>query len=227
LANPQNINLRFRSASRGTQISLIQDRNQNGIVDSDEVLQQSVMRPKRDGSLDAANVSAGTYFVQVTKTGKGSSTYQFSLTTAPIDSAASNSNASIIDQIVDLTNAYRQQNGLAPLSINPLLATAAQTHTQNMALQDFVSHTEPDGSTVDQRVSATGYQWALVAENVAAGYPTANAVVQGWINSPGHRANLLNPNVTEIGVGYYFLANDTGSQNLNYYWTQVFGEPQS
>lgn len=62
-----------------------------------------------------------------------------------------------------------------------------------------------------------------MGENIAAGYSTPEAVVEGWKNSSGHRANLLNPNFTELGVGYYYLANDTGSVNYNRYWTQVFG----
>jgi hypothetical protein len=63
-----------------------------------------------------------------------------------------------------------------------------------------------------------------VGENIAAGQTTPEQVVQGWINSPGHRANMLSNNYTEIGIGYEFLANDTGSVNYNHYWAQVFGK---
>ncbi|UBF24763.1 CAP domain-containing protein [Kovacikia minuta CCNUW1] len=63
----------------------------------------------------------------------------------------------------------------------------------------------------------------MTGENIAAGYSTPEQVVQGWINSPGHRANLLNPSYTELGIGYYYLANDTGSVNYKSYWTQDFG----
>lgn len=232
LAGPQRLNLKFRSTGRGSQINLILDRNQNGLVDNNEILKQAEMRSGKSGSITLSGAGAGTYFIQVSKTGREASSYRFNLVTAPASTAngtsgspgSSTSVSNIISQIVSLTNSFRQQNGLAPLALNSRLSNAAQTHTQNMAFQDFVSHTGVDGASVAQRVSATGYKWSLVAENVAAGYQTAADVVQGWINSPGHRSNLLNPTVTEIGVGYYFLATDPGTETWNYYWTQVFAD---
>jgi uncharacterized protein YkwD len=230
LGSPQQLRLKFRSTNRNSQINLIFDQNQNGFVDPNEVLKQAKMHPK-NGSINLAGAQTGTYFVQVHRTGRGSNQYQFNLVTTPISTVSSTigslgsspSASNIVNEIVNLTNSYRQQNGLAPLTLNSRLSNAAQTHTQNMAFQDFVSHVGVDGASVGHRVSATGYQWSLVAENIAAGYQTAADVVQGWIDSPGHRANLLNPTVTEIGVGYYFLANDPGNATWNHYWTQVFG----
>ncbi len=128
-----------------------------------------------------------------------------------------------INRVIELTNLERSKVGLPPLGLNSQLAQAAQIHTQNMALQDFFSHTGLDGSSVGNRVAATGYQFSTAAENIAAGYSTPEQVVEGWMNSPGHRANILNPNLQEIGVGYVFLANDVGNSNYNHYWTQVFG----
>ena len=72
-------------------------------------------------------------------------------------------------------------------------------------------------------MTAAGYKWSRSAENIAAGQKTPEEVVQSWINSPGHRVNLLDPNLKEIGVGYYFLAADTGTTNYNSYWAQEFG----
>jgi Ca2+-binding RTX toxin-like protein len=92
-----------------------------------------------------------------------------------------------------------------------------------MALQDYFSHTGKDGSTAATRSKKVGYEAYYLGENIAAGYSTPQSVVQGWINSSGHRANLLNVNYTELGVGYEFLSNDTGSVNYYHYWTQVFG----
>ncbi|RMF68803.1 MAG: CAP domain-containing protein [Cyanobacteria bacterium J069] len=128
-----------------------------------------------------------------------------------------------IAEVLRLTNQFRQQNGVQALSYNNKLGNAAQGHSLNMANQDFFSHTGKDGSTIGQRVTAAGYQWSTTGENIAAGYTTPAAVVEGWINSPGHRANLLNPNYQEIGIGYYHLANDTGQVNYYHYWTQNFG----
>ncbi len=133
----------------------------------------------------------------------------------------------LINQVLELTNAERAKAGFDPLKLNSQLVNAAQNHSQNMAEDDFFSHTGEDGSSVSDRVQDTGYQYSRLGENIAAGQKTAEQVVQGWMNSPGHRANILNPNFTEIGIGYVFLENDTGSVNYNYYWTQVFGNPLS
>ncbi|MDY7023660.1 MAG: CAP domain-containing protein [Cyanobacteriota bacterium] len=140
-------------------------------------------------------------------------------------SGSTDTSDNLIDQVVELTNDFRGENGLSPLSFDSQLANAAQIHTENMAFQDFFSHDGIDGSDVGDRVLDAGYSFSRAGENIAAGYTTAESVVQGWIDSPGHRANLLNPDYTEIGVGYFFLENDTGESNWNHYWTQVFGTP--
>ncbi|MGC9527117.1 MAG: CAP domain-containing protein [Limnospira sp.] len=110
----------------------------------------------------------------------------------------------VTDRVIELTNNFRAQNGLSPLEFDAQLAVAAQTHTENMAFQDFFSHTGADGSDVGDRVTNTGYNFSTAGENIGAGYQTPEAVVQGWIDSPGHRENMLNPNFQEIGVGYFF-----------------------
>ena len=135
-------------------------------------------------------------------------------------------NTEFIQEVIQLTNQFRQDNGLNDLTFDPQLATAAQSHSENMALQDFFSHTGADGSSIGDRVDATGYNFSTAGENIAAGQSTPASVVEGWINSPGHRANLLNPDFTEIGVGYALLENDTGDVNYTHYWTQVFAAPQ-
>lgn len=231
LSGAQQLNLRFKSSGRSSQIRLIQDRNQNGLVDSGELLKQVAMRPHKFGSIrHSANQPgglSGTFYVQVVQTRAGSSRYQFRLSPQLVGESQleSGPSAEIVNQIVALTNSFRQQNGLAPVTFNSRLTRAAQTHAQNMALQDFVSHTGADGSDIGQRVSATGYRWSVAAENIAAGYLNAVTAVQGWIDSPSHRVNLLDPAMTEIGVGYYFLANDAGNQVWTHYWTQVFSAP--
>lgn len=132
-------------------------------------------------------------------------------------------NSLFIQDVVELTNQYRKANGLTALAIDLDLVEAAQQHSQTMATLDFFSHTGLDGSLPWDRAISAGYESRIVGENIAAGYTTPAAVVDGWINSPDHRANILDPNYNEIGVGYYFLANDPGTVNANYYWTQVFG----
>ncbi|MGL5065936.1 MAG: CAP domain-containing protein [Microcoleus sp.] len=136
--------------------------------------------------------------------------------------ATATTNQTFVYRVLELTNIERGKLGLSPLVLNTQLLNAAQNHTQNMALQDFFSHDGKDGSTMSTRITASGYQFSRAAENIGAGSSTPEQVVTGWMNSSGHRANILNPNLKEIGIGYYFLGNDTGSVNWNHYWTQVF-----
>lgn len=140
-----------------------------------------------------------------------------------LDQGLSSIEPSFDAKVVALTNEYRIQNGLPPLNVSLELTEAAETHSQNMALQDFFDHTGLDGSDPADRARVAGYSSSFVGENIGAGSTTPEEVVAGWISSEAHRNNLLNPNYTEIGVGYYFLENDTGRENWNYYWTQVFG----
>jgi uncharacterized protein YkwD len=126
-------------------------------------------------------------------------------------------------EVLALTNQFRQANGVGTLAANANLFQAAEAHSQNMADLDFFSHTGQDGSTVGDRAIVAGYDSTFVGENIGVGYSTPASVVQGWIDSPGHRANLLNERYTRLGVGYVFLAEDTGNENWNHYWTQVFG----
>ena len=133
----------------------------------------------------------------------------------------------LIEQVVDLTNVERKKANLQPLKLNERLTDVAQDHSYDMAQDDFFSHTGVDGSIVSDRVENSGYEYFITGENIAAGQTSAAEVVEEWMDSPGHRANILNPNYTEIGVGYEYLENDTGSLNYDRYWTQVFGTPSN
>ncbi len=124
-------------------------------------------------------------------------------------------------EVVNLVNEARAQSGLAPLAYDPLLGGLAESHSEDMLQRDFFSHTTPDGVTFGNRVRQAEIPGAA-AENIGAGYATPQAAVTGWLNSPGHRANILNPNFTKIGVGHVFSANDPGAEQWNHYWTQVF-----
>ncbi|MGF1490839.1 MAG: CAP domain-containing protein [Prochloraceae cyanobacterium] len=122
-------------------------------------------------------------------------------------------------QVFQLTNQVRQKYGLSPLRWNCQLIEAAQKHTRDMANMRRISHTGSDGSQLADRVRRVGYRYSYIAENVAAGYRSPEAVVNGWMNSPGHRKNILNPNATEIGIGFVSIQGD----RYGSYWTQVFG----
>lgn len=132
-------------------------------------------------------------------------------------------NLAFIQELIDLTNQFRVNNGLHALYFDPILTKAAQFHSENMAFLDFFSHTGVNGSRPLDRALEAGYESSFVGENIAAGYRSPQAVFDGWINSPGHRNNILNSSYNEIGIGYFHLENDTGSINYGRYWTQVFG----
>lgn len=136
-------------------------------------------------------------------------------------------NAQYITDVVTYTNQERKKAGLPPLTVNSLLNKAAQTHSQNMALKDFYDHEGADGKYHDERIAATGYKAGYTSENIAAGYSTPKQAVNGWMDSSGHRYNILYPGTTEIGVGYYYLENDTGQEQSQSYWTQNFASPST
>ena len=121
--------------------------------------------------------------------------------------------------MLDLVNTQRQQNGASPLVIDADCMTAATAHTNDQASHLFMGHIGSDGSTVGDRLTATGFKWNFVAENVAEGQKTVEDVMTAWMNSPGHRENILNPDYTRFGYD-----EATGSDGNNY-WTQVFGNP--
>ncbi|MFD4540316.1 CAP domain-containing protein [Streptomyces bauhiniae] len=119
-----------------------------------------------------------------------------------------------VARIVELVNAERAKAGCSPVALNSTLTKAAQDHSADMAAHNTMSHTGSDGSDPGSRITAAGYRWSAYGENVAYGYATPEQVMDGWMNSPGHRENILNCSYKEIGVG---LAQP-GS-----YWTQDFG----
>lgn len=130
--------------------------------------------------------------------------------------------------VLDLVNATRAQtrdcgsqtySATNALKWDCNLATAADTHSRDMASNNFFSHTGSDGLTVSNRVTATGYKWRAVGENIAAGQPTEEVVMQDWIGSPGHCANIMNPTYQDFGSAVIF----TDQANFPSYWTQVFG----
>ena len=124
--------------------------------------------------------------------------------------------------VLRLVNQERTARGLSALTLSQKLDTAADRHSDDMATQGYFSHTGQDGSNVGTRIERAGYtRWRTWGENIAAGQRSAASVVQAWMNSPGHRANILKPNFTHMGLGY--VTNSSGTP----YWTQVFaaGDP--
>lgn len=116
----------------------------------------------------------------------------------------------------------RQFAAARPLARNKLLERAAALHAENMARLDYLDHTARDGSQPRDRITQTGYAWRAVGENIAGGPTTARAVVDGWLKSPGHCANIMSPAFTEIGVA--FAVNRQSHYGI--YWAQTFGTPR-
>jgi Cysteine-rich secretory protein family len=121
-------------------------------------------------------------------------------------------NATFEQQVFELTNQERAKNGLSPLKINAELNYAADKYAEEMSKRRVLSHTGPDGSKPWDRAETVGYEARMMGENIAAGQRTPEQVVKGWMDSPGHRANILRSQYTDIGVGFY-----------NNYWVQDFG----
>lgn len=141
----------------------------------------------------------------------------FMMTASPAEAAAAPASAQTLQvDVARLTNAQRTAHGCKATTVSVQLTTAAADHSSWMAQTGTFSHTGKAGSTFVVRARAAGFTRPS-GENIAWGYRTAAAVVTGWMNSPGHRANILNCKSTSMGVGVAFGSNG------NPYYTQVFG----
>jgi uncharacterized protein YkwD len=143
---------------------------------------------------------------------------------------ARESSATINARVVELVNAARSNSrrcgserfAAAPsLSVSKKLSEAATDHARDMARKKYFEHRGSDGSEPRDRVLRAGYQSRLTGENIAYGPESAEEVVAGWLASPGHCANIMDPRFQNIGVG---LA--TGRKRGQIYWVQTFGEPR-
>ena len=127
----------------------------------------------------------------------------------------------IRDAVIRQTNKQRRKKGLDPLTGDQLLHEAAQGHADEMDdVGQYLGHDSENGDGPCERLDRAGYRWRSCRENVASGQPTAKKVVQDWMNSPGHRANILADNIQEIGIG--FAVDDATNQS---YWVQKFATP--
>ncbi|MDZ7962123.1 MAG: CAP domain-containing protein [Aulosira sp. DedQUE10] len=121
-------------------------------------------------------------------------------------------NPTFEQQVLQLTNQERVKYGLAALKENAELDYAADKYAELMAEKNYFSHTGPDGSQPWDRAKKVGFEAQTMGENIAAGQKTPQDVVQAWMNSAGHKANILNAKFTQLGVGFH-----------NNYWVQDFG----
>ena len=116
-------------------------------------------------------------------------------------------------EVAQLVNEIRVKNGLKPLTLNWELSRVARYKSQDMANKGYFSHTSPTYGNPYQMMRSFGISFRTAGENIAYGYKTPQMVVNAWMNSSGHRANILNASYTQIGVGYVAKGN---------HWTQMF-----
>lgn len=126
-----------------------------------------------------------------------------------------------VGRTASLVSAYRAANGLGPVRVESRLNDAAESHARLMGQRDKMSHSL--GGSLPKRIAAVGYDWGAAAENLGAGYANLDAAVAGWKRSAGHRRNLLNPNVTEIGVAA--VAMPPGAKHRTY-WALILAAPR-
>lgn len=139
-------------------------------------------------------------------------------TTAPTDNTVTSDNASVDNQsfeaqVAKLVNEQRAANGLTPLTLSTELSNVARTKSRDMHDNNYFSHTSPTYGSPFDMLKSFGISYRAAGENIAMGYASPEAVVTAWMNSAGHRANILNASYTQIGVGYVADGN---------YWTQEF-----
>ena len=148
------------------------------------------------------------------------------------DSIDDTDRAAFAIEMTEAVNAARQTgrncgerfyDAVPPLAWNMRLADAAHIHAVDMAANNHFNHEGTDGSTPGSRIRRQGYTPRAWGENIAAGYADVQTVVNGWLESPGHCANIMNPDFTEIGAS---SAENTYT-NYQLYWTQVFASPGS
>lgn len=128
-----------------------------------------------------------------------------------IDSRVSSANRTVVERVCVLVNQERNKVGLMPLVLNAKLSDVAQAHAEDMVNRNYFSHNTPEGLSPFDRMHAAGISYQTAGENIAYWYKTPEEVMQTWMNSTGHRANILKAQYGKIGIGY--------DQN---YWVQDF-----
>ena len=185
-----------------------------------------------DGSTEAAPqhiyTRAGVFTVSLTVWASQPHTSRWGVAGTPVtrELGSSHTSSTVIAvsswerEVLLLTNEERRSNGVHnPLAPNDLLAIAAERHNLDMIENNFFDHTGSDGSSPFERMRDAGYSYTTAGENIAAGQRSPRAVVTAWMNSPGHRANILNAGFWELGVAH---TTATGAR-YDHYWTQKFG----
>jgi uncharacterized YkwD family protein len=175
---------------------------------SQDTRQQAQLRQRREGSVPAPQ--------QQQQPAQVPEQQQQQPTQVPEQQQAPSANSSqAVQQVIDLTNAQRRQNGLPALAADATLTSVAQAKSSDMQQNSYFSHASPTYGSPFDMMRDQGVSYQSAGENIAKGQRTPQEVVQAWMNSEGHRKNILSRNFTHIGVGYD--AN-------GHHWTQMFIE---
>jgi len=153
-----------------------------------------------------SSVSKASNMNNTASTGNSNTISSNSSTTPSTNSGSSSDTGTGLQKAVDLLNADRLANGLAKLQVNAKLNTVAQKHAQDMITRNFFSHTNPDGQSPFDRIKQAGIPYSAAGENIA-GDKSVQAAEVAFMNSSGHRANILNPSYTSVGIGVAYDAN--------------------
>lgn len=145
------------------------------------------------------------------------------LALAPAPAPAAEDTRDAIRQLIHHVNKVRLAHGLKPLAPEARLSAAAQIHSRVMATRDCFDHRCPEDGAMTDRLARAGYRYRLAAENIAAGMADPAEVVEGWMNSAGHRKNILLADAREVGAGYHLVKQDGGKHRYRHYWTMTFG----
>lgn len=193
-------------------------------------------RPRRRGNAESvtiANAEPGTYFVMVRGYRAFTGVALIATVAAPAEPVCDESTwpaawIAFEDEVLTAINQRRAAGAtcggvakpaVGPLVMNAELRSAARCHSLDMGVQGYFSHTSQDGRSPWDRIDAAGYTGSATAENIAAGYATVAAVVDGWMTSTGHCNNIMDGRSTETGVGYAYQAGSPYGR----YWTETFG----
>lgn len=182
-----------------------------------------------DGGSTASSAAPGASQTGAVPPAPGTSSSGVSGTTLPAEKtcALANFDRDLL-ALVNQVRATARNCGSAafpaagPLTWNSKLFDAAAAHAADMAANDYFAHDSPDGRTFSQRISAAGYAWSTVGENIAGGQRSVEQVMAAWLDSPPHCAAIMNPAFTEFGVS----CTSNGNSTYDYYWAMELGRPQ-
>lgn len=201
-----SLNKTSLTLNTGETFTLIKTITPSGVADNSNWSSSNTAVATVDGSGKVTAKSAGTAVITVTTSnGKKAS--------CTVNVKAVDKYKAYVDQVIAIVNSERAKEGLQPLAKNDTLCEAAQVRSKEIVTR--FEHTRPDGSSCFTILDEFNISWRSVGENIAYGQSTPERVMNSWMNSPGHRANILTADFNQIGVGCY----ESGGR---LYWTQIF-----